>query len=361
MDCIYNIPVCGGFCAPTKNPEPSCVRHFSNEYTLPGAGVFMKCAPVLETNRCCRTCARSGTKWGKANRRPVMLCAFGVSCIGWFLTIYGACAVSMNPAILKKAAWVHGKMVHAQTNTSLAVAVGLRGRVDTIDCSLADLAPGTCASAVNGTNFQQIDDEGFIFERVIRWSDDRSCWSPPMREDVNSVALETWDFLKKDTFTDDVCSGCRNTAMASVTFAIMGVITQIPQITTDLQRSTLFGDVNCQATMGTVTSFFGTYSTLASLGTFSQSCWSNFPTSPPWNPKETPMYWRPGNAFICLVIATILKLWDAFSHLLVPTPRARHKRPRKELDLTAYMSMAVEGDMAEEEDADSDGSADELE
>ena len=33
--CCYNIPFFGGFCAPTENPEPSPLRHVSNEYTLP--------------------------------------------------------------------------------------------------------------------------------------------------------------------------------------------------------------------------------------------------------------------------------------------------------------------------------------
>lgn len=64
-------------------------------------------------------------------------------------------------------------------------------------------------------------------------------------------------------------SGCLDSASATVSFAIMGAITQIPQMTTDLQRSTRFGDVNCQATMGAVTSFWGTYSGISSLASFS--------------------------------------------------------------------------------------------
>ena len=51
---IYNIPCCGGFCAPTVSPEESCLKHVSNEYTLPASGVYLKASPVIESNVVCR-------------------------------------------------------------------------------------------------------------------------------------------------------------------------------------------------------------------------------------------------------------------------------------------------------------------
>ena len=54
-NCCYSIPFCGGFCAPTVNPETSPIRQVSNEYTLPqpcfrSAG----CRRLWETAFLCR-------------------------------------------------------------------------------------------------------------------------------------------------------------------------------------------------------------------------------------------------------------------------------------------------------------------
>lgn len=332
-DWIYNIPICGGFCAPTESPERSWLRHFSNEYTVPASGVFMKLSGCLETNRCCRRCGRTGNQWGRDHRRGVMLTAFTVSFVAWLLTIYGAGAVSMNRNILKRCSWVYGSLWHHPTGTRLDVAIGLKGRIDTIDCRQS-ATPYMCQEALNHTRFEEI--EQGVWERVIRWSESTSCMSEAkLKRKVKSI----WEFLGSDSFDGKVCHLCRDTASASVGFVIMGVITQIPQMTTDLQRATRFGDVNCQASMGAITSFFGTYSTLASLYTFSQFCWKSFPAKAQWLLPYS-YSWKPGPALICLVIATLLKLWDAFSHVLVPTPRARQVKPTPGLDLVQYMMLA---------------------
>ena len=45
----------------------------------------------------------------------------------------------------------------------------------------------------------------------------------------------------------------------------MSCITQVFQITTDLQRTTRYGDLNCQKMFGCFTSFWGLYSTWTAL------------------------------------------------------------------------------------------------
>jgi len=371
LRCIYNIPICGGFCAPTVNPDESFLKHFSNEYTVPGAGIYMRCSPFIETNRCCRRCGRIGSQWGRQNRKPCMVIAFAVSFAAWLMTFYAALGMSMNPAVLKAAAWVNGEFWHEKTRTKFHIAVGLKGRIDTVDCRqtnvsavVAGVLPRSgaelCATAFNGSLFDQVEDG--VWERVVPWEDDRSCWSAETTQDVRAqlqqAALQEWDFASAQSFNGEACSMCRSTAMASVSFVIMGVLTQIPQMTTDLQRSTRFGDVNCQATMGAITGFTGAYSTLASLGTFSQSCWRNFPGQ---SFAGKNIHWTPGPALICLVIATLLKFWDAISHLLVPTPLARQVKPKKGLELADYMGVAVRGGELDSEvgDVDSDSDSDE--
>merc|ERR1712039_783699 len=126
--------------------------------------------------------------------------------------------------------------------------------------------------------------------------------------------------LEEKWHDSPVCNSCRKSAAETITFAIMGVITQIPQITTDLQRSTAFGDVNCQATMGFLTSLWGCFSALMSLRSFAAGCWHQEPP----HIRYIPIIFKfePGAAFICLVIASVLKLWDAFCHVIVSTPDA---------------------------------------
>lgn len=44
-----------------------------------------------------------------------------------------------------------------------------------------------------------------------------------------------------------------------------------------------------------------------------------------------------------MLIATILKLWDAIAHFMLPTPTARHTKPPKECDeIYDYMIMAYD-------------------
>lgn len=343
MHCVYNLPICGGFCAPTESPEKSFLKHFSNEYTVPASGVFMKCGPLLETNVCCRRCGGIGLACGRAHRKGVMVTAFGVSFVAWILTIFAACGLSLNPYILKRAAWARATLDLNDTGTKFHTALGLNGRVDTMDCSSSSESAELCAHIFNRTLFREIEVGSGIYERVVSWEHERSCISAEYIAERHAEASATWGFMREESFSGKACSECRNTALASVSFVIMSVITQIPQMTTDLQRSTRFGDVNCQATMGALTSFFGTYSSLASLGTFTHFCWRNLPD---WA-SSYPYSWDLGLGFICLVIATLLKLWDAFTHLLVPTPRCRHIKPPSGIGLVDYMRMSMGDDGSE--------------
>lgn len=58
----------------------------------------------------------------------------------------------------------------------------------------------------------------------------------------------------------------------------MAAVSQIPTITTDLQRSTRYCDVNCQKTMGIVTNVLSLFSSMSALMAFRNSCYSSLPT-----------------------------------------------------------------------------------
>jgi hypothetical protein len=114
---------------------------------------------------------------------------------------------------------------------------------------------------------------------------------------------------------DDYCKDCKSACAASVSFAIINLITSFPTLMTDLQRSTAKGDLNCQKFMGMLTAFIGFVTNLSSLSTYANSCYRNLPSDDPFGDPIT-FYLGPG--FVCILIATMLKPIDFFVHLLTP-------------------------------------------
>ncbi|CAE8707729.1 unnamed protein product [Polarella glacialis] len=344
--CIFNIPICGGFCAPTQSPEESWLRHFSNEYTLPLAGVFMRMSGCLESNSCCRRVGATGTQCGRANRRNLMIYSFWVSFLSWLLTFYAAGGLLMTPSVLKATAWSKGKIL-ASTGIEGQTWVGLHGRVDEVSCGQS----AVCNDVMGNYGSLMTPIGGGRYQRAVAFSDERSC----LNKVISPSSGHSIGLLNAP---GEMCAGCKKSATGTVTFVVMGLITQIPQMTTDLQRATRFGDVNCQATMGFVTSLWGMFSGLSSLISFSNSCWRHFPTKVSGLHGEVDFLWSAGPGFLCMLIATVLKLWDAFAHWSLPTPTVRQTPPPKEVhDLFDYMIRA--GDQPDDSENFSDAGSSE--
>lgn len=104
---IINIPICGGYCAPTKSPEKTCMKRFSNEATVPQPCLRrLSCRLyVFEHNTLLRLFGRIGFGWGDRNRKHIMLFAFSLSFIAWFMTISSACAYTNSNAHLRNTYW----------------------------------------------------------------------------------------------------------------------------------------------------------------------------------------------------------------------------------------------------------------
>jgi len=263
----------------------------------------------------------------------VMLVAFAVSLFSWALLIYPVFGLSLNPGLIRSAAWVTGE-AHLHDHLALLhVYIGLRGRVDELDCKQAR-NQSLCEHLMDTASYVQwpFEEQGDgVYTRILSWGRNESC--PDPNNGLPGGALS-------QPF-GDACRGCRESLPETVTFAVMGAVTQIPQMATDLQRSTAFGDVNCQATLGLVTSLWGCFSALFALRSFSRSCWWSFQEST--SGSAVAFEWRPGAAFWCLVAASMLKLWDALSHCATPTPRGRRSKPPKEVTtLEDFMELAVE-------------------
>jgi len=273
-----------------------------------------------------------------------MLVAALASFLGLILTTYAALGASLDSNILKRTAWLYGHVRH-EAGINISVAVGLRGTVAMVDCSqVVDVA--ACARALSNSTFHEVDSG--VFERVVPWTDTNSCVASMSPEDSRS----SQHAMVRDDIRE-ACESCRDVATASVVFAIMGAVTQIPQMLTDLQRATTFGDVNCQATLGIVSSLVGTLTTLSSLGAFYQGCTSNLPNYGHAGNDVVSFSWHMGAAFSCFVIATLMKLLDVCAHVLVPTPQARHSIPDEDLELVDYLRLGV--DDLEKDACDSGG------
>ncbi|CAJ1423541.1 unnamed protein product [Effrenium voratum] len=339
LRCIFNIPVCGGFCAPTKSPEESWLKHFSNEYTLPAAGVFMKLSRCLETNRCCRTCGSTGTQFGRQNRRKLLISSFWVSFVAWLLNIYAVMAMSNHPQLIKATAWSTGTLDHGNNLGGARSWVGLKSRVDEVDCGLSDYTD-KCKEVFRGQANLMHEVRPGVFQRHVSFKNVKSC--PENIVFIGNISINRLIASWTDgEVSAEMCEKCLKSASGTISFAIMGVITQIPQMTTDLQRATRYGDVNCQATMGCVTSFWGTFSGLSSLTSFSYSCWRSFPRIVKNENGHINFSWSMGPGFLCMLLATMLKLWDAIAHFLVPTPTIRQTKPPKECtELYDYLIRA---------------------
>jgi hypothetical protein len=90
-------------------------------------------------------------------------------------------------------------------------------------------------------------------------------------------------------------------------------ITQVFQMTTDLQRTTRYGDLNCQKAMGMITGVYGFWSTMSAMRRFLEAC--------AWNMQgdatlalagggsvAVEIDFRAGVGFYLLLVATALKV-----------------------------------------------------
>ena len=120
-----------------------------------------------------------------------------------------------------------------------------------------------------------------------------------------------------DSFNNDqnVCNNCALSFLGTVTTGFLGVFSMIPQMITNLQRSTEQGDFNCQKWLGMVNVLIALFSTLYGLLMFYHNCYRHI-INALQNQSDTDVHL--GSAYICLIIATLLKPFDFWAHWIVP-------------------------------------------
>lgn len=323
--CIYNLPICGGFCAPTESPESSCLRHVSNEYTVPGAPRYMTAAPCIETSACCMACGGTGCKFFEKFRPAIGVVGCGLNFVALVLTIIAAFGLTTSSSLIRSTHWVKGEAVFEGIQVNIYVGQSLRS--DQLDCG-ESTDKARCLQVAAGGAFTEQD--GDVYIRNFDWADGAAC--APQFPDAPVSGAE--DSIRA------MCEACKN-ALLSKTTLIMSIVGQLPTMMTNLQRSTRFGDVNCQATMGIVSNGVSFVMSLTSLMTFRSGCYDERTTS--FGGVE--INWDIGVSFRCLTVATCIKIFDLLLHLVLPTPKARQSKPPASVTtLKDYMMLAYDYD-----------------
>jgi len=245
-----------------KSPIPPC---------FVGSCACEACRTNCEESTCCRRCGKIGCSRFHDNISPdgtdssgrgcLMGFATVLSVIGTLFAILSCMGISDDLDTIKNFAWSYGE--GQGPLDGFEIYIGLSGTVEcpiTGDCVYSDFDSGDIACS------------------------------------------EKW------------CQDCKDASSDSIPTAIMGVITYLPSIATDLQRSTREGDINCQKFAGIFSGILGTVTTLSAVGTYVDACHNGLAD----NTVNIDWVLGPGLAFLFLSAA--MKPFDAIFHLILPTP-----------------------------------------
>lgn len=327
---IWNIPIVGGFCAPSESTEKSCLRHFSNEFTLPLTKCFMRLLPCMEQNLCCVAIGKIGCACADRLRKVIMMSSCCMNLLAMFALILAAIGgLATQPAVLSKLAWVRGTGMLPRAK--LEVYMGLKFQYHQMSC--LELPQRTLfLNRTAGMGWSE--PEQGCFERLISWNDERMC-----TQASQEVA--------------DLCKDCKKSLLPRSALTL-SILTQLPTMATNLQRATRFGDVNCQAGMGFATNFISLFSSLITLMSFRRSCMDNAPAAI----SGVSLEWRAGPGLMLVFLGTLVKVIDIIVHCSVPTPRQRWQNPGPEVkDVAVYMAMAPAQRESDDKAEDDNGEA----
>jgi len=315
--CIYKIPLCGGFCAPTANPSANFLRHFSNEWTPPQPCLRSRCfRGLFEHSFFARIFGSIGVVgFGDVYRAQILTFAFSLSLVAWCFMIFACFAITSQRSVLSNTHWVKANI----DKGSVRMYIGLSH-------AGFDLRNNGKNSSIPS-----------YFMRSLQNSCDGAITFSSKSYNDQNVRIDNFG----DIFYNDDCNTCRKGALSSISLAITNVLSQFVQMTTALQRTTPYGDLNCQKMMGVITGIYGLISTVESLRSFRKNCGLKSDI-PPWarsvhidgylldsgDAVSIKVRLNAGIAFTLLSIAIWLKCVDVICHLLVPTPKQKRRKLR---------------------------------
>eukprot|EP00038_Savillea_parva_P014510 m.216277 g.216277 ORF g.216277 m.216277 type:complete len:310 (-) comp28257_c0_seq1:179-1108(-) len=236
---------------------------------------------VFETSRFCRGVGSVGPKSDsiRSKRAPIMLTAALVSFACMLLQLIPVISISDNAGTIEATHWTSGRGDF--TNTTAGIT---NLEVDVY------ISVSAYAFNANGNT------------SAVRW---------------NNADCQV-----------SQCDNCKNVASSTISVAIIAFITSVAQVATDLQRSSLEGDLNCQRFQGIATALLGFFTTISALSSFMSACGNEFDTDIDFEDgstmRNTSYTWGPSAA--CLAIATFLKFFDLICHALIVTPALKRSK-----------------------------------
>jgi len=283
----------------------------------------------------------TGVSWGDRHRKKIGSVLATLNCLAMFLGIFAALGMTQTPSLLQFTHWVYGEVVvqklpdaalhrfpHLGENISRGLPVGIK--VQLFFGVNMRLNTWNCRTAENSTLCQEwlgllhhVEVEPGLFYEEMRWGDSQAC-SRGLGSDVAQ--------------NQKICQNCQGAQFSNFAL-VMGVVTQWPTLLTNLQRSTRFGDINCQATMGVLTNIWGLVMTLLAFGLYGKYCYTKLPD----NVSGLKLQWKFGLGYWCLLAATLVKVPDGIGHFIIPTPRQRWTSPKTSFASAAeYMALREE-------------------
>eukprot|EP00419_Tripos_fusus_P014516 CAMPEP_0172755990 /NCGR_PEP_ID=MMETSP1074-20121228/160910_1 /TAXON_ID=2916 /ORGANISM="Ceratium fusus, Strain PA161109" /LENGTH=277 /DNA_ID=CAMNT_0013589175 /DNA_START=195 /DNA_END=1028 /DNA_ORIENTATION=- len=240
--------------------------------------------------------------------------------VAMILLIVGSVGgLTTNSSVLLQLAWVKGKgeiLFPTGPPVQIKTYIGLTSQHQQAAC-MNQAQVLLFVNATAGPRGAWAEGPPGCFERTFELADEGTC------------SHDSQEMVK-------LCEDCRESLLPSFTLFI-SIFAQIPTMATNLQRTTRFGDVNCQATMGVVSNLFSLFSSMVSLLSFRSYCMGELPETLLGNVN---MKWHMGPGFQLVMLGTLVKLVDIACHCFVPTPKQRWKAPGEVRDTAAYLSLA---------------------
>jgi len=247
--------------------------------------------------------------------------------LSMFLSVVGYLGITSHASSIQAFPWVTAKT----SVDGYEMYMGVTAKAEHMDCSIQSFFPdtATCAAAskpepdVPHSNSPWTDDGNGQFSKVTKFSDADDCGRQSEGEEafLSPEQQATLAQISKQ------CLECKEHALTSGTLVI-GIITTWPNILTDLQRTTRFGDVNCQAASGVMGTLFGVILNTMSQANYARACKTQMPTSiQNFDGSLEKIEWSYGIGYLSVLMGTVIKILDALCHLMIPTPEGRWTKP----------------------------------
>lgn len=280
--------------------------------------VFVKWFPdLIEQNPMLEYFGRIGCidPESPSKRRVIFKFALLSNLIGMILTFFACFSISTNYTLLRGAAFTKGTaqvFTHGQSFGEVTFNNGLRAVAMSSDPILGDV--------------------------VLTFNE--FCDRP--------LEYEGWDrFLPFDR-----CNSCRKASTRLISSCIMSLVFYLPSITTDFLRMYPNYDVNCQKFFGAMVGFISTITSLYTWFGYQRECAEgfyhgevhlaeDFTVAETEEETVTVLFfdWRAGYGLLCIVAATLLKVFDFGLNFAVPTPSITRNHNEQE----AYERLAMTG------------------